>query len=77
MVSVVGAELDELVREDGEILEALQELTRLAVVRETGQRTWLMLDVKVSCTVSACRSGKPALAQRSVEEARSSGDRCR
>src|ERR1700739_3325011 len=30
VVSVVGATLDELVGDDGEVLEALQELTRLA-----------------------------------------------
>ena len=45
VVSVVGATLDELVGEDGEVLEALQELTRLAVHRKTGVRARLMLDV--------------------------------
>lgn len=45
VVSVVGATLDELVGEDGEVLEALQELTRLAVHRKTGSRARLMLDV--------------------------------
>lgn len=45
VVSVVGATLDELVGEDGEVLEALQELTRLAVHRRTGARARLMLDV--------------------------------
>lgn len=45
VVSVVGATLDELVGEDGEVLEALQELTRLAVHRKTGERARLMLDV--------------------------------
>ena len=30
---------------NGEVLEALQELTRLAVYRETGERSRLMLDV--------------------------------
>lgn len=44
-VSIVGAELPELVGRDGEVLEALQELTRLAVFRETGHRSRLMLDV--------------------------------
>ena len=29
----------------GEVLEALQELTRLAVHRQTGERTRIMLDV--------------------------------
>jgi spoIIIJ-associated protein len=45
VVSVVGATLDELVGDDGEVLEALQELTRLAVHRRTGLRARLMLDV--------------------------------
>jgi spoIIIJ-associated protein len=45
IVSVVGATLDELVGDDGDVLEALQELTRLAVHRQTGVRARLMLDV--------------------------------
>ena len=45
MVSVVGATLSELVGPRGEVLEALQELTRLAVHRQTGARTRVMLDV--------------------------------
>ena len=45
VVSVVGATLDELVGEHGEVLDALQELTRLAVHRQTGARTRLMLDI--------------------------------
>jgi spoIIIJ-associated protein len=45
VVSVVGATLDELVGDEGEVLEALQELTRLAVHRQTGVRARLMLDV--------------------------------
>ena len=44
-VSIVGAELSQLVGDNGEVLEALQELTRLAVYRETGERSRLMLDV--------------------------------
>jgi spoIIIJ-associated protein len=45
VVSVVGATLDELVGRRGEVLEALQELTRLAVHQQTGDRTRMMLDV--------------------------------
>ena len=45
VVSVVGATLQELVGPRGEVLEALQELTRLAVHRQTGARTRIMLDV--------------------------------
>ena len=44
-VSVVGATLAELVGSRGEVLEALQELTRLAVHRQTGSRTRIMIDV--------------------------------
>jgi spoIIIJ-associated protein len=45
LVAVVGGSLDELVGKRGEVLEALQELTRLAVHRQTGNRTRLMLDI--------------------------------
>jgi spoIIIJ-associated protein len=45
VVSVVGATLDELVGEGGDVLDALQELTRLAVHRQTGARTRLMIDI--------------------------------
>ncbi|MFN8196585.1 MAG: R3H domain-containing nucleic acid-binding protein [Nocardioidaceae bacterium] len=44
-VSIVGADLNQLVGGNGEVLEALQELTRLAVYRETGERSRLMLDI--------------------------------
>ena len=44
-VSIVGADLSQLVGANGEVLEALQELTRLAVYRETGERSRLMLDI--------------------------------
>ena len=45
IVSIVGEDLDQLVGRDGEVLDALQELTRLAVLRETGERSRLMLDI--------------------------------
>ena len=44
-VSIVGGDIRQLVGQDGEVLEALQELTRLAVYRETGERSRLMLDI--------------------------------
>jgi spoIIIJ-associated protein len=44
-VSLVGGDLSRLVGPNGVVLEALQELTRLAVLRETGNRSRLMLDV--------------------------------
>jgi spoIIIJ-associated protein len=45
LVSVVGGSLDQLVGPRGEVLEALQELTRLAVLRQTGVRSRLMVDI--------------------------------
>ncbi|MCG5215639.1 R3H domain-containing nucleic acid-binding protein [Streptosporangium soli] len=45
VVSVVDVKGGDLVGRNGEILEALQELTRLAVHRQTGERSRLMLDV--------------------------------
>lgn len=45
MVSIDGGDLSDLVGTDGQVLEALQELTRLAVTRETGDRSRLMLDI--------------------------------
>ena len=47
-VSVVEArsgDLQHLVGERGEVLDALQELTRLAAARDTGERSRLMLDI--------------------------------
>ncbi len=40
-----GDDLDKLVGPRGNVLEALQELTRLAVQQETGTRSRLMLDI--------------------------------
>ena len=45
VVAIVGEGLDALVGPHGQVLEALQELTRLAVVQQTGVRSRLMLDV--------------------------------
>ncbi len=46
MVSVVGGnDLGKFVGHGGEVLDALQELTRLAVQQQTGTRSRLMLDV--------------------------------
>ncbi|MGQ4488162.1 protein jag [Streptomyces sp. SAS_281] len=45
IISDSARELQKLVGRDGEVLEALQELTRLAVHRETGDRSRLMLDI--------------------------------
>lgn len=45
VIEVNKGELGHLVGDDGEVLSALQELTRLAVARETGQRSRLMVDI--------------------------------
>jgi spoIIIJ-associated protein len=44
-VAIVGGRLGDLVGPDGATLEALQELTRLAVAQSTGVRSRLMLDI--------------------------------
>jgi spoIIIJ-associated protein len=45
VVAIVGDGLDALVGPNGQVLEAVQELTRLAVVQQTGVRSRLMLDI--------------------------------
>ncbi|MET8250392.1 R3H domain-containing nucleic acid-binding protein [Micromonospora sp. NPDC005197] len=45
VVEVVGARLQNMVGQRGATLEALQELTRLAVFRQTGTPSRLLLDV--------------------------------
>lgn len=49
-----GKDLSKLVGRSGEVLDALQELTRLAVQQATGERSKLMLDV------AGWRAGKRA-----------------
>jgi spoIIIJ-associated protein len=62
-VSIVGGDLEDLVGRGGEVLDALQELTRLAVYRETGERSRLMLDV------AGYRAGRKAELVKIAEEA--------
>jgi spoIIIJ-associated protein len=45
VVAIVGKGLGSLIGEKGQTLESLQELTRLAVQREMGVRSRLMLDI--------------------------------
>ncbi len=71
LVSVVGATLQELIGPRGEVLEALQELTRLAVHRQTGSRTRIMLDVG-GYRVRR-RSELAGVGQDAAEEVRTSG----
>ena len=56
---------------DGEVLEALQELTRLAVHRETGDRSRLMLDI------AGFRAKKRDGARRARRQGRRRGRRAR
>lgn len=72
VVSVVGATLQELVGLDGEVLEALQELTRLAVHRQTGERSRLMLDV--GGYRERKRAELSSMGERVAEEVRRSGE---
>jgi spoIIIJ-associated protein len=72
-VSIVGADLAQLVGRDGEVLEALQELTRLAVYRETGERSRLMLDI--SGHRADKRRGLEKLAGEKIADVRATGER--
>ena len=75
MVSVVevkAGDLHLLVGDDGEVLDALQELTRLAAARETGERSRLMLDI--GGHRAARRAALVEVAKVAIEEARKSGE---
>ncbi len=72
-VSIVGGDVQQLVGADGEVLEALQELTRLAVYRETGERSRLMLDIGGHRADKRSRLEK--VATEAVLEVRESGQR--
>jgi spoIIIJ-associated protein len=69
-VSIVGGGLDHLVGE-GDVLDALQELTRLAVYRETGERSRLMLDV--GGFRAARRQELEQIGLAAIEEVKTSG----
>ena len=71
-VQIGGADLSQLVGRNGEVLEALQELTRLAVYRETGERSRLMLDVGGHRAEQ--RKRLVALAETSIAQVRESGE---
>jgi spoIIIJ-associated protein len=75
LVSVVGGDLDNLVGKDGVVLEALQELTRLAVLTQTGHRSRLMLDI------GGYRAGRRAvlteLGRTTAESVRTTGEKIR
>ncbi|HML50625.1 MAG TPA: R3H domain-containing nucleic acid-binding protein [Propionicimonas sp.] len=73
-VSII-TENDELVGRDGEVLEALQELARLAVMTETGHRSRLMLDV--AGYRDKRRKVLQGLAQDAVDSVKESGEAAR
>jgi spoIIIJ-associated protein len=75
MVAIVGGDISCLVGTDGEVLEALQELTRLAVTRETGDRSRLMLDV--DGFRAARRAELSELGAEAARKARDSGEAVR
>ena len=66
---------DVLVGANGQVLEALQELSRLAVMTETGNRSRLMLDV--GGYRDRRRKVLVELATEAVEDVKSSGDSVR
>ena len=71
-VQIGGADLSQLVGTNGEVLEALQELTRLAVYRETGERSRLMLDIDGHRAQQ--RERLVALAETSIAAVKESGE---
>ena len=76
VVSIDGGEdLEKLVGSRGAVLEALQELTRLAVQQQTGVRSRLMLDI------AQWRSGRRAelseLGRATAERVRDGGEPAR
>ena len=65
------AALSSLVGDDGEVLDALQELTRLAVQARTGERSRLMLDV--AGFLAGRRRELTAQAAEAIERVRAEG----
>ncbi|NIH86284.1 protein jag [Amycolatopsis granulosa] len=70
-----GDDLEKLVGGRGQVLEALQELTRLAVQQETGTRSRLMLDI------AGWRAGRRAelteLGRTTAETVKETGEKVR
>ncbi len=71
-VSIVGDDLQSIVGDDGEVLEALQELTRLAVYRETVERSRLKLDI--GGYRADLRTQLVALAKDAIDDVRETGE---
>jgi spoIIIJ-associated protein len=75
VVEVVGGRLQALVGQRGATLEALQELARLAVFRQTGVPSRLLLDV--GGYRASRRKELGAVARNAVEKARKYGEAVR
>ncbi|HEV2886581.1 MAG TPA: protein jag [Jatrophihabitans sp.] len=71
MVAIVGSDLQPLIGPAGATLDALQELTRLAVQQQTGVRSRLMLDV--SGHRRARRDELTTLAKKTADEVLGTG----
>jgi spoIIIJ-associated protein len=71
-VSIVGADLKQLVGKGGAVLDAVQELTRLAVLRATGERSRLMLDI--GGFRAARREELTELGAKSAQQAKETGE---
>ena len=72
IVAIVGSDLQPLIGQRGETLDALQELTRLAVQQKTGVRSRLMLDI--SGHRAARRNELAALATDTAKQVLESGE---
>jgi spoIIIJ-associated protein len=75
VVEVVGGRLQALVGQRGATLEALQELTRLAVFRQTGSPSRLLLDVGGYRAIR--RKELSAVAKNAVEKVKQHGEAVR
>src|SRR3954451_20202345 len=75
VVEVVGGRLQPLVGQRGATLEALQELTRLAIFRATGSPSRLLLDI--GGYRASRRKELAAVARNAVEKVKEHGDEVR
>ena len=73
IVAIVGEDLQQLVGPAGATLDALQELTRLAVVQQTDVRSRLMLDI--GGYRARRREELTEIGLRAAERAKASGER--
>ena len=72
IVEVSAGELKALVGDDGKVLDALQELARLAAAQATGERSRLMLDI--AGFRLARRRELEALAKTAIDEVNETGE---